>query len=246
MPAAPARLPSHPASPRRSPNLLRPWVLQGRGRRRLGYRLASGLTPAQAARAEGLPEAEVEGLLAEPGFAALVEAYRELEARPAEEARRRLVSLARFLLDEALLEGDVRAALFVLRQDERSRDPAEVLADGVLAAHRRAATPPRPTAPAVSPDPRPAAAPSRASRDPLDRSLERVAACLRDRLADERLAVHLATAADPAVPAPADPAPTTPAVPSCAQVNRRERRRRAAVARRTPVVRVPDPRAASP
>lgn len=217
-------------------------MLQGRGRRRLGYRLASGLTPAQAARAEGLPEAKVEALLAEPGFAALVEAYRELEARPAEEARRRLVSLARFLLDEALLEGDVRAALFVLRQDERSRDPAEILADGVLAAQRRAAA--TPTVPPATPAPRPEA--SRSRRDPLDRSLERVAAGLRDRLADERLAVHLATAADPAVPAPADLAPTTPAAPSPTPANRRERRRRAALTRRNPAPRAPDPRAASP
>ena len=45
---------------------------------RLGRRLAAGLTPQQAATAEGLGKSEVATLLAEPTFAGLVEADRAL------------------------------------------------------------------------------------------------------------------------------------------------------------------------
>src|SRR5687767_13053626 len=59
-------------------------------RRRLGMRLAAGLTPVQAARSEGTPVAEVEGLLAEPAFLELVAVYRAIEALPPAERVARL------------------------------------------------------------------------------------------------------------------------------------------------------------
>jgi hypothetical protein len=110
MPAAPAPArPYHPAG--RGSGDLRPFARRTRVQRRLGYRLATGMTPAQAATAEGSSEAEVGELLADPAFAMLVEEFRALEAQPEAETCRRLASLARFLLAEAVAEGDVRAAV---------------------------------------------------------------------------------------------------------------------------------------
>jgi hypothetical protein len=90
----------------------RPWAREPRARseRRLSRRLAAGLTPAQAAAAEGVPAAEVEALLADPEFAGLVEAYREIESLPEAEARARLLSQARRLLEEAVLAHLARGA----------------------------------------------------------------------------------------------------------------------------------------
>jgi hypothetical protein len=55
--------------------------------RRLGQKLSMGLTPAQVARLEGMGAAEVETLVAEPDFKALVEGYRALHAMPEDEQR---------------------------------------------------------------------------------------------------------------------------------------------------------------
>ena len=50
--------------------------------RRIGHKLSIGLTPAQAARLEGLAAADVETLVAEPDFKALVDGYNTLHAMP--------------------------------------------------------------------------------------------------------------------------------------------------------------------
>jgi hypothetical protein len=49
---------------------------------RMGQKLSMGLTPKQVARLEGLVPAEVETLVAEPDFKALVDGYNTLHARP--------------------------------------------------------------------------------------------------------------------------------------------------------------------
>ena len=78
---------------------------------------------------------------------------------PEDEQRRILTQLARHLLMEATALGDVRVAMFILLQERMGKDPARTLADGVIAANKRAAQPaPAPRTP--SPSPRPPARPT--------------------------------------------------------------------------------------
>ncbi len=86
----------------------------------------------------GVP-ADVETLVAEPEFKALIDGYNTLHAMPEEEQRRILTQLARHLLMEATALGDVRVAMFILLQERMGKDPARTLADGVIAANKRAA-----------------------------------------------------------------------------------------------------------
>jgi hypothetical protein len=117
---------------RRNPYARRDWI-------RASQRLASGLTPKQVARTEGTDEGAIEGLLAQDGFRELVAAHEEFLAEPPEAAMARLVRLARLALENALsADWDVGAALFVLREHKRGRDAAETVANGVVAASRRA------------------------------------------------------------------------------------------------------------
>ena len=88
---------------------------------------------------EGMAAADVETLVAEPDFKALVDGYNTLHAMPEEEQRRILTQLARHLLMEATALGDVRVATFIILQERMGKDPARTLADGVIAASRRAA-----------------------------------------------------------------------------------------------------------
>ena len=114
--------------------------------RRMGQKLSMGLTPKQVARLEGMASADVETLVAEPEFKALIDGYNTLHAMPEDEQRRILTQLARHLLMEATALGDVRVAMFILLQERMGKDPARTLADGVIAANRRA--PPRHPLPA--------------------------------------------------------------------------------------------------
>ena len=173
--------------------------------RRMGQKLSMGLTPAQVARLEGLASADVETLVAEPEFKALIDGYNTLHAMPEDEQRRILTQLARHLLMEATALGDVRVAMFILLQERMGKDPARTLADGVIAASKRAAQPaPAPRTPSPSPRaPRP-------SDDPDLRTMQRVESRLRGELQQEHAAVHAAVAADeapPVVEATPEPAP---------------------------------------
>ncbi len=107
--------------------------------RRMGQKLSMGLTPKQVARLEGMVPADVETLVAEPEFKALIDGYNTLHAMPEDEQRRILTQLARHLLMEATALGDVRVAMFILLQERMGKDPARTLADGVIAANKRAA-----------------------------------------------------------------------------------------------------------
>src|SRR5215210_7362944 len=109
--------------------------------RRMGQKLSMGLTPAQVARREGMGAAEVETLVAEPDFKALVEGYRALHAMSEDEQRRILTQLARHLLMEATALGDVRVATFIILQERMGKDPARTLTDGVIAASKRVPVP---------------------------------------------------------------------------------------------------------
>jgi hypothetical protein len=175
--------------------------------RRMGQKLSMGLTPAQVARLEGLASADVETLVAEPEFKALIDGYNTLHAMPEDEQRRILTQLARHLLMEATALGDVRVAMFILLQERMGKDPARTLANGVIAANRRAAQPaPAPRTPSPSPRaPRP-------SDDPDLRTMQRVESRLRGELQQEHAAVHAAVVADeaPLVVEQAAPEPEPP------------------------------------
>jgi hypothetical protein len=168
--------------------------------RRMGQKLSMGLTPKQVARLEGMASADVETLVAEPEFKALIDGYTTLHAMPDDEQRRILTQLARHLLMEATALGDVRVAMFILLQERMGKDPARTLADGVIAASKRAAQPaPAPRTPSPSPRaPRP-------SDDPALRTMQRVESRLRGELQQEHAAVHAAVAADEAPPVAEEP-----------------------------------------
>ena len=158
--------------------------------RRVSHRLASDLTAPQVARAEGVALAEVERFLTEPQLAELVEGYRTLAAMPEGERRQILRRLAEWVLMEGLAHGDMRAALFVLREEKRGRDPADTLARGITAAAARE----RPTAPSSTPHP---------PADPADRTAWRAATHFRNAMLREHLAQRRGQAEEPADLAPA-------------------------------------------
>ena len=173
--------------------------------RRMGQKLSMGLTPKQVARLEGMAPADVETLVAEPEFKALIDGYNTLHAMPEDEQRRILTQLARHLLMEATALGDVRVAMFILLQERMGKDPARTLADGVIAANKRAAQP----APAPrSPSPSPRA--HRPSDDPDLRTMQRVESRLRGELQQEHAAVHAAVAADDTGPVEEGQPPASP------------------------------------
>jgi hypothetical protein len=94
---------------------------------------------------------------------------------------------------EATALGDVRVAMFILLQERMGKDPARTLAEGVIAANKRAAQPaPAPRTPSASPRAH------RPSDDPELRTMQRVESRLRGELQQEHAAVHAAVAADEA------------------------------------------------
>jgi hypothetical protein len=147
------------------------------------------MSPREVAHAEAVGEAAITGLLAEGEFRALVAACEALEALPPEARTARLVKLARLAIENALGDGDVRAAVFVLRETGKGRDPAVTLARGFLAR--------RSTAPAVAPA-APAAPPPISpprARDPVAGMAQRGAAALRAAVMTEHTTRHAAAAA---------------------------------------------------
>jgi hypothetical protein len=183
-------------------------VLSGRrpGRRplrrdwlRMADRLAVGMSPTAAALPEGLDAAMVDELLAQEDFRELVEATKACLEEPPEVQHRQLVILARQTLERALAwDDDPKAALFVLEEDARGRDPAVTLAEGVLKAQRRAlAAAAPPPAPPVAP--RPARPPL--GYDPLCAMMYRGAARLRAMVRTEDAIRHASQAATATVTA---------------------------------------------
>jgi hypothetical protein len=100
----------------RNPYLRRDWL-------HVSQRLAAGMSPREVAHAERRNEAAIQGLLAQDGLRELVASWEALAAKPPEEQTRQLVILARQAIHNALADRDVGAAFFVLREDERGRDP---------------------------------------------------------------------------------------------------------------------------
>jgi hypothetical protein len=176
--------------------------------RRVCQRVAAGLTPAQAARAEGVADAEVEALVARPAFAAVVDAYRYLEEMDEAARLARLERIAWLALENALADGDVRAAMFVLRERAQGRNPALILAKRVAAGLRPAPSSPAGRAAEASAEagPRP-----RRYDDPCPSALAKGAARATEQAAAEEAARQVAlteTAADE------DAEEITPALPA--------------------------------
>jgi hypothetical protein len=170
---------------------------------RLGFRLAHGLTPAQAARAERVPAADVEALLAQSDFQELLETCREFDTMPADKRLAMLEHLALTILEHALARGDVRAALFFLRERRQGRNPAHTLATRVLSAARPAAPPQSGVGGGT-----------RGFRDGSVDAASRGGAITREELAAERTARAAAVAAEP-TPSPARrPGVILPAIPA--------------------------------
>jgi hypothetical protein len=181
------------------------------------------MSPNEVARADGVDEAEIQGLLATDSFRRLVGSWQALEAKPPEERRRRLVTLAFQAIEQALADWDLGAAFFVLREDAGGRDPAVTVADGVIAASKRqaragAAIPPPPTMPAPGPAPR---LPSMAESGL--RVIRRGAERLRAATFAEHAARHAAIAAVADEKAAAPPPPSTGAAATMAAAKRRWR-----------------------
>ena len=116
-----ACLPAHPASPA-SVRPARPAARRLPPHRR---HVATNL-----ARAEGVAQAEVDVLLAQPDFQELLAALAEMEELTPEERLRQLERMAWHVLEMALADGDWRAAAFVADQMRRGCHPARSLGPG--------------------------------------------------------------------------------------------------------------------
>lgn len=177
-------------------------------RRRLCWRMARGMPLTKAAARIGLAEPEAGDLLADAEMTLLVGAYRAMAAMPEDARLRRLGEIAARVLEDAVLQDDRRAALFVMKQLAFERDPAEELARSVICSLERKG-PQRGTAP---PDPPPAdspppdahaAAASRSPSCPVDNATSRAAFSLRSDVLDEieqEMAYRMAVGAEPVAP----------------------------------------------
>ena len=181
---------------------------------KIADRLAAGMPPEAAGVPDGRDGRMVAELLAREDFRALVAAAEEQLAEPQESHRRRLVIMARQALERALALDDAGAALFVLEEEARQRDPCVTLADSVLRSRKRAlASAAMPAAP-----PGCAARPGRYRYDPLRRMMHRGTARLREDVAVEDALRHAALQAWHPRPRPArPPAPPPPMPPPSAR-----------------------------
>ena len=178
----------------------RPPLSAPRGQLRAAYRLTAGMSRANLARAENVPPAAIDELLAQPDFQELLEALAELRDLPPAERLRQLEEMAWCVLEMAVGLGDWRAAAFVADQMRRGCSPARSLAQAVLDAEARA----------LAQNPGKPVRPRRARpHDPVDAALGRAASGLRTILGLEEAYTHLpeaqpaaATVAEPTAEAP--------------------------------------------
>lgn len=99
-----------------------------RDRRRTAQALAGGRSAAEVAVINRVAVREVESLLRNPEFAALLEHYRRFEALPRAERLARLAAAALHMLELAVETGDLKVCAFVLKETRAGRDPACSLA----------------------------------------------------------------------------------------------------------------------
>ena len=162
-------------------------------RRRLSWSIAKGTSLAKAAKRAGLKAPLARELAEDEGFSGLVEAYRSMAAMGEDERHRRLVALAIRVLQDAMISGQTGIALFILKQRDRDRCPAEVLANGVIKSLERSSPKPKPEQ--ASGDPRDRSEAADATQQqrprpyqlpcPIDSATNRAAASLRAQIMDE-------------------------------------------------------------
>lgn len=99
-----------------------------RDRRRAAQALAAGRSAAEVAAIERVSPIEVERLLRDDSFKALLDHYRTLDHLPHAERIDRLMGHALQLLELAVESGDLRVAMFCLAEGKAGRDPAQSVA----------------------------------------------------------------------------------------------------------------------
>lgn len=123
-----------------------------RDRRRTAQALASGRSAADVATLNRVPLREVESLLRDREFAALLAHYREVAALPRAARLERLAGMALEMLELAVETGDMRVCMFVLDEQRAGRDPALSIAEQAVRMSEEAGLdqprPSRPRAPA--------------------------------------------------------------------------------------------------
>jgi hypothetical protein len=129
-----------------------------RCRQRIAQGLGAGLPAGVVARIERIGAPEVETLLGDASFRALVGHYEALAALPEAAKLQRLVELAGAMLERLVATGDLRAIAFVLHEARRGQDPRRKLAESVIAAEAKLRHRPVPAEPAAGPRPKRASA----------------------------------------------------------------------------------------
>jgi hypothetical protein len=143
----------------------RAYAFKRRGdRQRIAQGLGAGRGVAEVAAAERCAVADIDRLLHDPGFQALVRHWEALAALDPAARLARLTAMAMELLELAVAAGDLRAAMLVTHEARHGRDPARTLAAAV---ERRltagaAGTPAAPAAPPAAAAP---AAPAASAKD---------------------------------------------------------------------------------
>ncbi|SNB51529.1 hypothetical protein SAMN07250955_10193 [Arboricoccus pini] len=102
-----------------------------RDRRRAAQALAAGRGVAEVAAIERVSPIEVEALLRDEGFKALLGHYRAVAHLPHAARIDRLMGQALQLLELAVESGDLRVAMFCLAEGKSGRDPARSVASHV-------------------------------------------------------------------------------------------------------------------
>ena len=178
----------------------------------LARRLAAGLPPWAVARGSNLPEDDLAALLFDAGFRELVDCCAGILAMSREARLARMERIAGEIIDDALTRRDPTAAMFVLRQRQKKRDPIATLARGFcntlereraraerlnveIEAGRLAPETPPPAPEPAPTDPMAEALAAEAMRpdrhpDPIDAALWRKASALRQKMLDEQVLHH--------------------------------------------------------
>jgi hypothetical protein len=153
---------------------------------RAARRLGAGWPIPQVARVLRCDPMDLHLLLREEPFAELFRAHDDLRSLAPEERVARLEEVALVLLEEAVEEGDLRVAWFVVRERRQGRNPASTLARGISEAAERDQRAARPYEAAPPPPPvRQAPTKPRPPADPGDRVAWRTAARLREGVMEE-------------------------------------------------------------
>lgn len=141
-------------------------------RQRIAHRLASGMRVTEVARIERCEPEDIDKLLHDRTFQALVRHWEEVVSLDPEARLQRLTDMAMALIELGIASGDLRVAMFVARERKAGRHPARTVAKRLVATIERRAgqTEPRPEPPPDRPPREPPAAtatPPHAATEPF-------------------------------------------------------------------------------